>query len=450
MAYSTQKDFFHVPFMDEHLEFACRPDCVKLKRYNSIIADSAWALDDKKQSKYLYDLVLCETPGLLKTCSKADMGMSRVASGAGDEGLLTQLSSISAGDSLLQCANTHLAEYQKLLNVKTSLENELNVSNERLKSATQENKKIKEILTTKLDANTCKDFYNKVRELVSSGKLNKNEENEMLQIHKKIENMLKAYEILRAENNYIKRLVEKLANRCSLEKIKTEPEQSKDVDYLQKEVDKLRKECIMLRDMEDGYQKIKQEMQDKYCSQKRLSDRDAENIKAIISDRNNLRDKCKSFNQRVGDMQKKERNLNKDLENKAKSCANLEAEMQKMRKYYEDQMQQACFREECLKAQLEDLKEDFMQVKCQAQKSDMLQMEVSCLRNEILKRDMALSDYDCQYKQLMSLKMIMKVPKRIWKALDPYFSKITQTDSIASIDYETGKSNLGEIKLITP
>lgn len=52
-------------------------------------------------------------------------------------------------------------------------------------------------------------------------------------------------------------------------------------------------------------------------------------------------------------------------------------------------------------AQLEDLKEDFMQVKCQAQKSDMLQMEVSCLRNEILKRDMALSDYDCQYKQLM-------------------------------------------------
>lgn len=62
MAYSTQKDFFHVPFMDEHVDFVCRPDCAKLKRYNSIIADSAWALDDKKQSKYLYDLVLCETP----------------------------------------------------------------------------------------------------------------------------------------------------------------------------------------------------------------------------------------------------------------------------------------------------------------------------------------------------------------------------------------------------
>uniref|UniRef100_A0A1A9WSD0 Uncharacterized protein n=1 Tax=Glossina brevipalpis TaxID=37001 RepID=A0A1A9WSD0_9MUSC len=400
MAYSTQKDFFHVPFMDEHVEFVCRSDCVKLKRYSSIIDDSAWALDDKKQSKYLYDLVLCETPGLLDTCSSADMA-GIPSAGAGGEGLLTQLGSISGGDSLLQCANTHLAEYQKLLNVKTSLEKELNVSNERLKSATEENKKIKEILTTKLDANASKDFYNKVRQLVSSGKLNKNEENEMLQIHKKIENMLKAYEILQAENNYVKRLVEKLANRCSLEKIKTEPEQNKDVNYLQKEVDKLRKECLMLRDMEDDYQKIKQQVHDQRCSQKRLSDRDAENIKAIINDRNNLRDKCKSFNQKVGDMQKKERNLNKDLENKARSCASLEAEMQKMQKYYEDQMQQACFREECLKAQLEDLKEDFMQVKCQAQKADMLQMEISCLRNEILKRDMALSDYDCQYKQLM-------------------------------------------------
>lgn len=39
--------------------------------------------------------------------------------------------------------------------------------------------------------------------------------------------------------------------------------------------------------------------------------------------------------------------------------------------------------------------------KCQAQRADILQTEVACLRNEVLKRDMALSDYDCQYKQLM-------------------------------------------------
>lgn len=50
---------------------------------------------------------------------------------------------------------------------------------------------------------------------------------------------------------------------------------------------------------------------------------------------------------------------------------------------------------------MEDLKEELVQAKCQAQKSELLQMEVACLRNEILKRDIALSDYDCQYKQLM-------------------------------------------------
>lgn len=130
-----------------------------------------------------------------------------------------------------------------------------------------------------------------------------------------------------------------MANGCSLEKIKAEPDQSENVAYLQREVDKLRKECIMFRDIEDDYQKIKQKMQDQRCSQKCLSDRDAESIKAIISDRNNLRDKCKSFNEMVGDMQKTKRKLNKDLEKKIGSCANVETEMHKKQKYYENQMQ---------------------------------------------------------------------------------------------------------------
>uniref|UniRef100_A0A1A9W3L1 Uncharacterized protein n=1 Tax=Glossina brevipalpis TaxID=37001 RepID=A0A1A9W3L1_9MUSC len=48
-------------------------------------------------------------------------------------------------------------------------------------------------------------------------------------------------------------------------------------------------------------------------------------------------------------MRRKERSLNYDLEYQTKHCADMEAEMHKMQKYYEDQMQQACFREECLK-----------------------------------------------------------------------------------------------------
>ena len=42
-----------------------------------------------------------------------------------------------------------------------------------------------------------------------------------------------------------------------------------------------------------------------------------------------------------------------------------------------------------------------MRAKCEGQKAEGLQMENACLRNEIMKRDVALNDYDCQYKQLM-------------------------------------------------
>lgn len=258
------------------------------------------------------------------------------------------MGSIAAGDSLLACANTQLSDYQKLLNANTTLEKELHISNERLQSATEENNKIKEILTSKLDASTAKDFANKVKQLLNARKLSKSDEREMLQIHKKIENMIKANEILQAENNYIKRLMEKLTNRVTLENITNEPEQSKDVKYLQQEVDKLRKECSLLRDIEDDYQKLKQETQQNRCPSKGISDQDAENIMAIMRERNNLREKMKLVNQQVSEMRKKEKSLNKDLENQAKYTTSMEAEMEKLQKYYEDQMQEACYREEFL------------------------------------------------------------------------------------------------------
>uniref|UniRef100_A0A1A9W3M0 Uncharacterized protein n=1 Tax=Glossina brevipalpis TaxID=37001 RepID=A0A1A9W3M0_9MUSC len=49
---------------------------------------------------------------------------------------------LAGGDSLLEAANMRLEEYQKLLNIKTKLEKELNLSNEKLKTATDENRKI--------------------------------------------------------------------------------------------------------------------------------------------------------------------------------------------------------------------------------------------------------------------------------------------------------------------
>ncbi|XP_037824565.1 myosin-4-like [Lucilia sericata] len=439
MAFSTQKDFFHVPFMNESPELGCKKACVKLKSYESTIDDRSWASDEAKQSKFLSDLVTCQYPTAVGfgegDFSSSDIHVGRdeshdyvsagrgpssstrprnqgdVSAGGTKDNILPQLGNLTGGDSLLECANVHLAEYQKILNIKTTLEKQLEVSNERLKTAKEENKKIREILTTKLDSNTAKDFFNKIQKLTTAGKLNKNEENEMLQIYQKMENLNKSYEILQAENNYLKRLIEKLTGRVTLDSIQTQPEKSNDISYLQKEINTLRKECIMLRKMEDEYQRLKQQQQTNRMPS--ISEQDAENIKAIIKERNSLREKCKSFKaleQQVQELQQKAAEANEkagilssNLNNQTHYIGKMEGEMQNMQKYYEDQNQNACFKEECLKAELEDLKNELVKAKCQAQKADMLAMEVSSLRNEVLKRDLALNDYDCQYKQLMDV-----------------------------------------------
>lgn len=259
-----------------------------------------------------------------------------------------------------------MAEYQKLLNVNTNLQKELEESNERLKTSRDENKKIKEMLATKLDFSISKDFYNKIRKMIDDGKFNKNEENEMLHLHQRIENTVKAYEVLQAENSYVKRLVEKLAARANMENIVTEPEKSTDIAHLQNEINKVRRECLMLRQIEDDYQKIVQQHQQQQqrqqqslqqsqqqAQQKRgMSEQDAENIKAIIKERNTLRDKCKSFKgleQKVADLLQREQNLNANLSNQSKYINSMEDDIQKMQKLCEDQQQQACFQEGILK-----------------------------------------------------------------------------------------------------
>lgn len=272
--------------------------------------------------------------------------------------LQNELHGLSVGDSLLECANIHLTDYQKLMNIKNSLEKQLETSNERLKSTHEENRKIIEILNSKLDSNTSKDFYNKIQKLITAGKLTKNEENEMLQVHQKIENILQVHDALQAANNYLKRLIEKLSYRITMEHIKTEKETSTDINYLQEQLNSLRKECVMLRAMEEDYYKAIQQTRKPAI----ISDRDAENINAIIRERNSLREKCKSLKgleKVVVELQNKAKEsdstnsaLNSNLNDQSSYIKNLECKMEKMAKYYKEQLQQACSTEQCLKVSI--------------------------------------------------------------------------------------------------
>lgn len=58
MAYSTQKDFFYVPYMSESVgEGDGEGTKVKLKSYDSTADERAWSSDVQKQSNFLHDLV---------------------------------------------------------------------------------------------------------------------------------------------------------------------------------------------------------------------------------------------------------------------------------------------------------------------------------------------------------------------------------------------------------
>ncbi|XP_050319559.1 uncharacterized protein LOC126752642 isoform X2 [Bactrocera neohumeralis] len=522
MAFSTQKEFFHVPFMNETVDYECRKACVKLKTYQSTIDHRSWAMDESLQSRFLSDLITCQTPvggfgdgdgddeydydydgdetgeaagapgrnrgsgrgggraggrtkrgvgrpvhtdsgyigepGMRGDEGAGPSGRGRVGgpggggpggggprgggpggSGPGGGGPGSGPGGFSGGggpggggpggafpgsadgrggklgqsgliiaDSVIACANEQMGRMQDLLLHKKNLEKQLEVSNERLKVSNMENDKIKAIMNNKFDSSHSKDFYNKIQKLTSGGKISKGEENELLQIYNKFEDMSKAYEILQAENAYLKRLMEKLSLRASFEALKVEPEKSNDIAFLQNEVNKLRKELSILRKFEDD--KLKGTMD---SNRNKMSDQDAETLKAIVKERNALREKCKTFKDleaKVYELQKiaKEADkmsdsLSNDLDSQSKHINKMEQEMKQMQDYYEDQIAKHKFNEDILRCQLDEMKEELIRARCSAQKAECLQMEISSLRNELMRRELALNDYNCQYNQLMNV-----------------------------------------------
>lgn len=85
MAFSTQKIFFHVPFMNETYRFECKNPCVKLKRYASSSDERAWSANDTRKSKFLVDLVACHTP-IVRPLDTSNRSRNRGNKGRGQAG----------------------------------------------------------------------------------------------------------------------------------------------------------------------------------------------------------------------------------------------------------------------------------------------------------------------------------------------------------------------------
>lgn len=454
MAYSTQKNFFHVPFGSDGVEFECIDACVKLKSYPSTIDDRSWAADEDVKSQFVADLVACSLIPKSKTGGQGQPrsgdkgsggGSGRSPSGSPED---EYGSDLVVGDSLINAADDTLGRMQSLMIKNNMLQKKLDDSNAKLETANDEVDDIKRIMGQRYDPEKSKALKDKIKELADDGKITPKDEKELNDLQASIDDMNKAHDILAAENANLKRLIEKQSLRCKLEGVQVDPEKSSDVPYLQQKVDDLGKEVALLRKMEDDYLKK--------CatscgrggspgsggggsggggggppSKGAFSpDKDAENIKKILAERDALRKKLKNLED-IGDkvslLEEKAceaEQISGELENSLQeqnACmCSMQRDMQDMQSYYENEVEKAKGNEEILKCHCNQMKQELASAKAAIKRAECQQMEIDVLRNELRKRDIALNAYDCQYQQLMlKAKMFKNAGYRFLDDLPP-------------------------------
>ncbi|EDX13956.1 GD20968, partial [Drosophila simulans] len=294
-----------------------------------------------------------------------------------------------------------------------------------------ERNKIKRIMDQRYDPEKSKALKKKIKQLADDNKITPQDEKELNGLQAAIDDMNKAHDILEAENANLKRLLEKQSKRCKMDSIKIDPEKSNDIPYLQKKIDDLGKEVALLREFEDEVMKR--------CAKKCGSeggggggggggnagraargppgkgsfspDKDAENIKKILADRDALRKKCKELEElgcKVNQLEEKANeaecltcNLEENLRKQCRCMEQMQCEMHDMQNYYENEVDKARGNEEILKCRCNQMKQELVAAKCAVQRAQCQQMEIEVLRNELRKRDTALNAYDCQFQQIM-------------------------------------------------
>ncbi|XP_068149417.1 LOW QUALITY PROTEIN: protein Hook homolog 3-like [Drosophila tropicalis] len=469
MAFSTQKEFFDVPFMNKSDDFTCQEVCVKLKSYPSTIDDRSWAADIDKKSRFVADLVACNIPiadrrGLspgnesetfgvgvekISNQGKGTVGQkgihlnsrkdvagtggyssySGIGSEAADPGVY-YTSNLIVNDSLINAADGTITRMNELLVKNNLLQKRLADSDDLLRTASEEIFEIKRIMAQRYDSKNSKVLKKKINELADAKKITATDEKDLYDLLRSVDDMNKAFYVLEAENANLKRLIEKLSKRCMMESLMLEPEKSNDVSYLKNKIDNFAKELAVLRKAEDVQLKTTQfdggkngifdghvsgnnnieggRQADKYTFS---PDKDMNNIKKILQERNALRKKTEvlsDLENKISQLQKKADQADRISENFVFNLSEqdqyideMEKEMQEMQNYYETEVDRSKCNEAMLKCRCDEMKQQLISANCAIQRVKYQQMEIDTLHKELQKRDKALNAYDCQYQQLM-------------------------------------------------
>ncbi|EDV94724.1 GH22472 [Drosophila grimshawi] len=406
MAFSTQKEFFHVPFMSELPDFNCPKVCVKLKSYPSTVDDRSWAADEDKKSRFVADLVSCNIP--LNLQNDDDNGGPGGYGGPGGPGGPDDLGENGiAGDSLIIAAHDTIENMKNAMKKNNLLDRDQATPEDRKDRPRMENAELRRLMDERYDPGTSRVFRDKIQELSDSRKFDKSDERDLLNIHKAVDDMNKSHDILESQNSNLRRLIEKQSRRASIESIRIDPERSNDVNYLQNKINNMGKELIVLRQAEDEFQRSGGAKFGSWaCScDHQDPDTDIDDIQLILSERQALRMQIQELSPLNAKLKKQ---ADYDVEEMARNfcaqnqyIADMENDIQEMQHYYEHEVEKSKYNEELLKCRCNELQQQVVGLQPAMHRSEVFQMEIDVLRNELRKRDLALNAYDCQYQQLM-------------------------------------------------
>ncbi|XP_032312049.1 laminin subunit beta-1-like [Drosophila ananassae] len=366
MAFSTQKEFFHVPFMNEVEEFDCLESCVKLKSYPSNIDDRSWSASQEKKSRFVADLIACNSPVIGKRTENGNALKKSVPTSLGPEEEYG--SSLLLRDSLINTADDTIRRMQDIMFKNNMLQQKLDESDDKLIVANEENAEILRILSERYNPDKSELLKKKIKELADEKKIDPEDEKQLNDLQMSIVDMIKAHDILEAENSNLKRLIEKQSVRCTLDSIEVDPEKSTDLQYLQNKINRMGKELVLLRKTEDDLMKkcakLSEIEKSNDIERSNFSpEKDVSNIQRILAERDALRKKCKnleSLGDKINQLEQKANeaeNISGDLEDnlnqQSQYINEMQLEMQDMQNYYENEVDKAKGNEEILKRSIQ-------------------------------------------------------------------------------------------------
>ncbi|XP_070855035.1 uncharacterized protein [Drosophila suzukii] len=380
MAFSTQKEFFHIPFINGSYDLDCRRVCVNLKTYPSTVDDRCWSANEEKKSRFVVDMVACNKSHENKSIKSERRNEYMEFGSLDDYG-----SDMILKDSLINAADDTIDLLHDLMVRNHIICEQLPISGDKLVTSKEESAEIKRIMTERYNPEKAEALKMKVINLANANKIGSQDLKEFNKIQKGIDDMNKAQEILQAENSYLKRIIEKQSIRCRLDNLQIDPELSTDVQYLQEKINDLVKEVSLLRQTEDMLIRKCAKMCRGECSQTPRShgdyrnnafllEQDISNIEIILQERNALRKKCKqleALGDKVSALEIKANaaehltgDLEENLSQQNQYINDMQQEMQHMQSYYESKVNKAKGIEETLKIVICELNQRYCNENC--------------------------------------------------------------------------------------